>query len=106
MKIFYSVTWGVAVIRKEFTIASTNVVKRITELPLCINGARFNKKWREVKEYTSLAAIPGYGVEPSVTISHKRIPKLHTSVLAEKMLSYRLSGAIQRMGKRPSDFRS
>lgn len=38
--------------------------------------------------------MPGYGVEPNVTISHIKMPKLQMSDLTEKMLSYKDSGAI------------
>lgn len=43
---------------------------------------------------TSAAAIPGYGVDPSVTISHIRMPKLQMSDFTEKMSSYNDSIAI------------
>lgn len=43
---------------------------------------------------TSAAAIPGYGVEPSVTISHIKMPKLQMSDLTVNILSYKDSGAI------------
>ena len=43
---------------------------------------------------TSAADIPGYGVEPNVTISHIRIPKLQVSDFTEYMLSYKDSIAI------------
>lgn len=43
---------------------------------------------------TSAAAMPGYGVEPSVTISHIKMPKLQMSDFTEKILSYSDSIAI------------
>lgn len=43
---------------------------------------------------TSAAAVPGYGVEPNVTISHISMPKLQISDLTENILSYRDSIAI------------
>lgn len=43
---------------------------------------------------TSAAAMPGYGVDPSVTISHIKMPKLQISDLTVNILSYKDSGAI------------
>lgn len=43
---------------------------------------------------TSAAAIPGYGVDPNVTISHIKIPKLQMSDFTENILSYNDSIAI------------
>lgn len=43
---------------------------------------------------TSAAEMPGYGVDPSVTISHIKMPKLQMSDFTEKMSSYSDSIAI------------
>lgn len=50
--------------------------------------------WERTFFITSAAAIPGYGVEPSVTISHIKMPKLQMSDLTVNILSYKDSGAI------------
>ena len=42
--------------------------------------------------------IPGYGDDPRVTSSHRRIPKLQTSLLLVYKWSRRLSGAIHLTG--------
>lgn len=48
---------------------------------------------------TSAADMPGYGVDPSVTISHISMPKLQMSDFTENILSYSDSVAIH-LGKR------
>lgn len=53
-------------------------------------------KWAKIQTFriTSAAAMPGYGVEPNVTISHINIPKLQISDFTENKLSYNDSIAI------------
>lgn len=45
--------------------------------------------------------MPAYGFPPSVTTSHRRIPKDHTSLLMEYWPIRRASGLIHLNGKRP-----
>lgn len=43
--------------------------------------------WIQTFRITSAAAMPGYGVDPNVTISHIRMPKLQVSDFTENILS-------------------
>lgn len=62
----------------------------------CIRWSMLGRGERRLLTFrmTSAAAMPGYGVEPSVTISHIKTPKLQMSDFTEKILSYSDSIAI------------
>lgn len=58
-----------------------------------INYRLMQRSWLTFR-ITSAADMPGYGVDPSVTISHISMPKLQISDFTENMLSYSDSVAI------------